>query len=260
MDPRRLKQRFVAQLQSSPGLEALFDHLPDVYFFVKDTEGRFVLMNRGLVNLVGAKSEEDVIGRRDTDFFPRNLAESYMRDDRTVLATRQPLVDRIELVRNADGSIDWYNTTKIPVLGRNREVIGVAGFTRDLKKMNLTNARFLSMAPVIETIMNDYARPISVADLAAKVSLSVSQFERQFKRKFHQTPLRYITQIRIDAACQLLAGTDLPISQIALQTGFYDQSHFTHQFVRHKGLTPSRFREKYTPRSGGDGESAPRAA
>ena len=38
-------------------------------------------------------------------------------------------------------------------------------------------------------------------------------------------------------------------SDIALQTGFYDQSHFTHQFVRHRGVTPSRYREKHGPRA-----------
>jgi transcriptional regulator GlxA family with amidase domain len=80
------------------------------------------------------------------------------------------------------------------------------------------------------------------------VSLSVSQFDRQFKRKFQTTPLKYLTKIRVDAACHQLASTDLPIATIALQTGFYDQSHFTHQFVRYKGTTPFRYRKRFAPR------------
>jgi AraC-like DNA-binding protein len=43
----------------------------------------------------------------------------------------------------------------------------------------------------------------------------------------------------------LLVTTDLPISDISLQTGFYDQSHFSNQFVRHRGLPPSQYRTKY---------------
>ena len=40
-------------------------------------------------------------------------------------------------------------------------------------------------------------------------------------------------------------STDLPISDIAVETGFYDQSHFTNQFVRHKGMPPSHYRQKF---------------
>jgi len=49
----------------------------------------------------------------------------------------------------------------------------------------------------------------------------------------------------MNAACHLLVSTDLPISDISLQTGFYDQSHFSNQFVRHRGLPPSQYRTKY---------------
>lgn len=248
-DFRRVRKRFLARLPSPTALAALFDHIPDVYFFVKDRDGRFVLFNRAFLDLMGVRSEDEVLGKRDADFFPPSLWQNYTRDDRTVIETGAPVIDRIEPVRNPDGSIDWFNTTKIPVFDARGAIMGVAGFTRDIKKMNSTNARFLSMAPVIETIMSDYAQPLSVAALAAKVSLSVSQFERQFKKKFQTTPRKYITQIRINAACQLLTSTDLPISEIAQQTGFYDQSHFTHQFVRHRKLTPSRYRERYAARS-----------
>src|SRR5450432_3156162 len=69
----------------SLGLDGLFDHLPDVYFFVKDAGGRFVRCNAAFLNLVGRAREEDVLGGRDLDFFPPSLAENYMNDDRVVL-------------------------------------------------------------------------------------------------------------------------------------------------------------------------------
>jgi transcriptional regulator GlxA family with amidase domain len=108
------------------------------------------------------------------------------------------------------------------------------------------------MGPALEAIMANYAEPPSVAELAVKVSLSVSQFERQFKKKFQTTPLKYIARIRIEAACRLLVSTDQSLSAIALQTGFYDQSHFTNQFVRLKGMTPSLYRKEYGPGTAGD--------
>ncbi len=60
----------------------------------------------------------------------------------------------------------------------------------------------------------------------------------------------------MNAACHLLVTTDLPISDISLQTGFYDQSHFSNQFVRHRGLPPSQYRTKYAQ----DQELAPEAS
>src|SRR5262245_57058240 len=141
----RSRERFLAEIAPQPGFEQLFEYLPDVLLFVKDAEGRFVVCNKAFAALVGARDEEAVYGRRDPDFFPPDLVENYGRDDAIVLTTGRTLVDHIELIRNRDGGIDWFNTTKVPVLGRNGRIIGVAGMTRDLKKMKSTNERFMAM-------------------------------------------------------------------------------------------------------------------
>jgi AraC-like DNA-binding protein len=242
---RRQQREFLSRISTPLGLETLFDYLPDVYFFIKDREGRFVRCNRAFVTLLHAHDEDGVLGLRDSDFFPCSLAENYASDDLAVIETGIPIIDKIELVRNAGNSLDWFNTTKVPVLDRDNRVIGLAGVTRDIRKMNLANERFLYWAPVIETIISNYAQPLSTADLAAKVSLSVSQFDRQFKKRFGTTPRKYVTNVRINAACELLSSTDLTISDIALETGFYDQSHFTNQFTKIKGVTPAQYRRKF---------------
>jgi PAS domain S-box-containing protein len=249
MDGRRRSLDFLEQAQTPLSLDALFDYVPDVYMFAKDREGRFVKCNRSFAHLLHAVSEEQVLGKRDADFFPRHLAENYTRDDNVVISTGVPMVDKVELVRNADGSVDWYNTTKIPVMNHLGTIIGVAGVTRDLKRMRSRDIRFLSLAPVVETILGNYAQRLSISSLAAKASLSISQLDRQFRRKFHTTPRKYIINVRINAACELLVSSDLPICDIALETGFYDQSHFTNQFVRYKGMPPSQYRRKFAATS-----------
>jgi PAS domain S-box-containing protein len=223
----------------------LFEHLPDVYFFVKDVEGRFVRVNRAFVKLVQAGNERDVIGKRDGDFFPEGLARNYARDDRAVLESSQAMVDKAELVQHPDGSIDWFCTTKLPVLDAEARAIGICGITRDVKRMSSNNAHFTAWEPVLETMLNDYASPLDTASLARRVGLSVSQFNRQFRRRFHTTPRAYLTKVRVDVASHLLATSDLPLSQIALRTGFYDQSHFANQFVKHRGMPPSKYRVRY---------------
>ncbi len=239
------RREFLARMASPAGFETLFDYLPDVYFFVKDQRGRFIRCNRAFLTLLSARSEEEVLGRRDAHFFPSALADNYVRDDQLVMASTNALIDKIELVRTGEGSINWHSTTKLPVLDAKGKVLGVVGVTRDISKMKSNYERFSYWAPVLETIINNYAEPISMASLAAKVSLSVSQFDRRFKKRFGTTPRKYLTDVRINAACQLLSSTDLSVASIAVQTGFYDQSHFTKQFTKMKGITPARYRRDH---------------
>src|SRR5262249_39055729 len=152
------------------GLEVL-GHLPDIYFFVKDRERRFVMCNEAFLGLMGLKRESQLIGLRDQAFSPAHLCEKYYRDDSDVIVEGRTIVDEVEPVRNRDGSVDWFNTTKFPVRGRgDGAIIGVAGITRDLGKMRSRSERFLAMAPVIETILNDYGGPLPLSMLASRVS------------------------------------------------------------------------------------------
>jgi PAS domain S-box-containing protein len=250
MDANEFARDFLARAVSPAGFDLLFEHLPDVYFFVKDAEGRFVRANRAFLKLARTANEAQLIGKRDQDLFPHALAENYSRDDRAVLESGEALIEKAELVQHSDGSVDWFCTTKLPVLDAQHRAIGICGITRDIKQMNTTSARSTAWDPVIETMLNEYARPMDTASLASRVGLSISQFNRQFRRRFHTSPRSYLTNVRLDVACHLLTTTELSMSEIALNTGFYDQSHFTNQFVRRRGMPPSKYRFRYaTPRS-----------
>src|SRR6187402_3093859 len=120
MDPHELTRSFLSLAVSPAGFDVLFEHLPDVYFFVK---------------LVQAGSEREVIGKRDRDFFPEGLAQTFARDDRAVLETSQAMIEKAELVRHPDGSVDWFCTTKLPVLDAQERAIGICGITRDVKRI-----------------------------------------------------------------------------------------------------------------------------
>jgi len=246
IDQQNFARRFLARVASPAGFEVLFDYLADVYFFVKDADGRFVRANRAFLGLVQAQTEDEVIGARDADFFPANWAEAYSRDDREVLRLGKGIIDKAQLVRNPDGSVDWFCTTKLPLLDARGLVIGVCGIMRDVKKMTINNERFLSWAPVLEMILNDYAGPLETTDLAQTVSLSVSQFNRQFKKRFRATPRAYLLTVRLSAACHFLVTTDLSMAEIANRTGFCDQSHFTNHFGKVYGVPPSKYRAVHT--------------
>jgi AraC-like DNA-binding protein len=91
---------------------------------------------------------------------------------------------------------------------------------------------------------------LDIDELAAIVRMSSSHFTRSFHKSVGVTPHRYVIQNRVMRARELLATTNLPLSEIALATGFSDQSHFSRRFHEIVGIPPGAFR-------GNDGRSPP---
>jgi AraC family transcriptional regulator len=95
---------------------------------------------------------------------------------------------------------------------------------------------------VREHIETNLETSVEIADLAAIAKLSPCHFARAFKLSVGTTPHEYLVDRRLEKAQELLAATDLPLAEIALATGFSDQSHFARRFRDHLGTTPSAFR------------------
>jgi len=96
----------------------------------------------------------------------------------------------------------------------------------------------------IETHYND---PLTMAQIAREVYLSSSRFSHIVKSELGITLGDYISKVRIDKAKVLLKERELPISQIALEVGFPDQSYFTKVFKKVEKCTPKIFRQNSSP-------------
>ena len=72
------------------------------------------------------------VGKTDFDFFPAEDAKAYFRDEQQVIETGQPLIGRIERVRQPDGQYRWYLTSKVPIRDTQGRVTGLVGITRDI--------------------------------------------------------------------------------------------------------------------------------
>ena len=83
---------------------------------------------------------------------------------------------------------------------------------------------------------------VALRVIAKEVGMSYFHFSRAFKLSMGMNPTNYIAERRIERAKKLMQETDLPISEIALRSGFCSQSHFTTSFRRLAGVTPRSFR------------------
>jgi PAS domain S-box-containing protein len=224
---------------------ATFAALGDVYFFMKDRKGRFIGANQQQLEKLGLKSEDELIGKTDFDFFPSYMIAHYSEDDATVIRTGEPILRRVELVANTDGSVSWHVTSKFPLLSREGNCVGIIGYMRDFERSENAWQPYRRMNAVVEYIGQHYSEPIEVADLAKVAGLSISQLERRFRAVFQQTPSRFLIRYRLTRASQMLVQSEETLSYIAQEVGFYDHSHFSREFQKLFDLSPGRYRKTH---------------
>ncbi|MBZ5589997.1 MAG: AraC family transcriptional regulator [Acidobacteriia bacterium] len=221
----------------------LFDRLPDVVFFAKDTAGRYVAVNRALVQRLGMKEKADLLGRTTRDVFPAPLGERYLAQDLAVCRTGREISDLLELHLYPDRLEGWCITEKVPIRGTAGSVIGLVGTSRDVHSPADESA-MEDLAEAVLHIREHVDRPLRVADLAALAHLSEYRFARRIRVLFGLTPTQLVIKTRIDAARGMLQDTEDPIGAIALACGYCDQSAFTRKFKATVGLTPAQYRER----------------
>lgn len=225
-------------------LAGLFEPLPDVQFWIKDRAGRYCHVNRAFLLNYALGDSAKVLGRTDYDLSPAYLADQYRLDDERVL-DGQRVVNRIERVGQAGQTSSWSVTNKIPVRDARGRIVGTAGTTRRLGG----GARELigghGLEQVVAHILDHCCGDLSNRQLAARAHMSVRAFERKFHEAFHVTPQTYVRRLRVRIACRMLVYTDKPLSDVAQECGFADQSHFAREFRNQTGQTPRRYRQHY---------------
>ena len=105
------------------------------------------------------------------------------------------------------------------------------------------------MSPKVEAIIKlmraNLCRDLPLKELAARVKLSPSYLCFLFKRQTGQSPSRYLKDLRMQQARELLETTLLTVKEITAKVGLKDESHFMRDFKRVYGLTPSQYRTHY---------------
>lgn len=155
----------------------------------------------------------------------------------TIRPTLQSLVR--DQVSGYEGREVLKNASMIYLIGL------LASFASNLKP-NTTNTDInpnaLQIARSMEYIRMNSNQHLTVELLAQNVCMARSTFMRNFSAIAGCTPMQFLLRCRMAQARRLLCYTNMPITNIALECGFYDTSHFIHAFLKHEGQTPSDYR------------------
>jgi len=106
----------------------------------------------------------------------------------------------------------------------------------------------LILQPALEYIKENYAKRFTLDDMASLCNISSSYFSKLFNKMTGESFSGYINLVRVERACELLTRTDTPITVIALDLGFEDNSYFDKVFKRITGVTPSFYKAVKRPR------------
>ncbi|MDD2915928.1 MAG: PAS domain S-box protein [Gallionella sp.] len=137
-----------ALLKSEANLRAMLDNSPYLTW-LKDTEGRYIMVNKVFADYLRLEDARQVIGRTDLDLQPKELADKYRADDAEVMAACQP--KHVEEAAFDGSKVHWVGTYKTPIIDEQGKVLGTVGFAKDITERKLTEEELRVAAAAFET-------------------------------------------------------------------------------------------------------------
>lgn len=159
------------------------------------------------------------------------------------------LLANVVLIKNGEAAgiavrlhkeFQWMDSaSELSTHGLILEMIGLTARDR-MDGLSLSPPRWLRQAR--EIIQEHFRGRMSLFHIAATVGMNPAYLSRTFRKHYNCTIGEYVRRLRLDCASEQIAHSVDSIADIAVGAGFYDQSHFTHAFKLHTGLTPAEFR------------------
>ncbi|MGA3287488.1 MAG: PAS domain-containing protein [Bacteroidota bacterium] len=153
-------------------LRVLIDNLPELFYY-KDEQGRYILNNPAHLRSIGAKCQEDVVGKTTFDYHPRELAEKYFADEMKVVRSGEAMIRKEELCFRRDtGKMHWHLTSKIPVKDSKGKVTGFVCISHDITEQKRVQEAFEHERNLLRTLIDTMPELINYKDLEGRYLLN----------------------------------------------------------------------------------------
>lgn len=107
-------------------------HCTNNYVFFKDIESRFIYASNYQIQDFSTISTENIVGKTDFDFYSTEIAQELYDDERKIIETEKPMLNKEERLRFLSGKTSWVKVAKFPLYDRNGNLIGIWGISIDI--------------------------------------------------------------------------------------------------------------------------------
>jgi len=148
-------------------LQALMDNIPDAIYF-KDVNSRFTRTNLAHAEMIGVNDPKAAIGKTDLDYYSEEFAREAYADEKKIVKTGTPLINKVEKIRRPNGYAQWVSATKVPIKDEEGKIVGIVGISRDITELKrlqeelLKSERLAAIGQLASAVGHEIRNPLGV--------------------------------------------------------------------------------------------------
>ncbi len=192
-------------------LRAALTQAPD-FHYVKNLDSRFVVTNLNVARHNGRQKSSEMVGLSDFDLTPER-APALFAAEQEIISSGEPVIDREEMLPDADGTPRWFTTSKVVLRNRHGDTIGLTGVTRDITQRKRLEQELTSSRNLMSQAMAEMSDGLAMFDSKGILVLCNEQYQAFFPRSsYARKPGAHISDIlravarnaeRKDVACDV---------------------------------------------------------
>lgn len=163
----------------------LMNQIPDS-IYIKDTESRFLRINKTQALTLGVKNSAEAIGKSDKDYFLNEHATQAFKDEKDIVLNKVPYIKKEELIRHSSGDLIWVSTIKVPLIDKEDFIVGTLGITRNITDIKQIELELRRSESLFKSIWNNSLDGMRILDDKGKIFMANPSFCLMFGLEEHE--------------------------------------------------------------------------
>jgi PAS domain S-box-containing protein len=146
---RRVEHQATSLERERSLLRTIMETIPD-YVYAKNTRHEFLAASTALAHRMGAAAADELLGKTDFNFYPKEIAEKYAKDEQELMQSGQAVIDREESTLDAAGKTVWHLTSEVPFRDAAGNVVGLVGIGHNISERRAAQAALVEAKQAAE--------------------------------------------------------------------------------------------------------------